>query len=75
LELHCTVWTVDFETPVANLFIVYNCRFCPRKRKKREEIAAAHWCFKACNPISNLTIGTALKTGLDACITVLTHQN
>jgi hypothetical protein len=24
----------------------------PKKKKKREEKAAAHWCFKVCSPYS-----------------------
>jgi hypothetical protein len=25
----------------------------PKKNKKREESAAAHWCFKVCSPCSD----------------------
>jgi hypothetical protein len=44
-----TVWTVDFETQVCQLY----CLFLPMLRKKKsEESAAALWCFKVCSPYS-----------------------
>jgi hypothetical protein len=39
-----------WNTSAQTLFIVYFCRCCLSKRKKREESAAAHWCFKLYSP-------------------------
>ncbi len=53
LELDCiTVWTVDFETPVCKLYLLFVSADAAQEKEKREEIAAAHWCFKVCSPYS-----------------------
>jgi hypothetical protein len=33
----------------------------PKKKKKREEIAVAHWCFKVCSPYSKTIVEALLQ--------------
>jgi hypothetical protein len=47
-----TVWAVDFETPCANFVYCLFLPMLPKKKVKREESAAAHWCFKVYSPCS-----------------------
>jgi hypothetical protein len=47
-----TVWTVDFETPVCKLYLLFITADAEKKKGKREVSAAAHWCFKVCSPYS-----------------------
>jgi hypothetical protein len=44
-----TVWTVDFDTPVCTLYLLCISADAAQEKEKREEIAAAHWCFKVCS--------------------------
>jgi hypothetical protein len=46
-----TVWTVDFETPVRKLYLLFFLSVLPKKKKKS---TAAYWCFKVCSPYSNM---------------------
>jgi hypothetical protein len=47
-----TVWTVDFETPVCKLYLLFISADAAKEKEKIEESAAAHWCFKVCSPYS-----------------------
>jgi hypothetical protein len=47
-----TVWTVDFETPVCKLYLLFICADAAQEKEKSEESAAGHWCFKVCSPYS-----------------------
>jgi hypothetical protein len=46
-----TVWTVDFETQVCQLYLFISANAAQEK----EESAAAHWGFKVYSPYSNET--------------------
>ncbi len=41
-----TVSTVDFETPVCKLYLLFISADAAKEKEKREKSAVAHWCFK-----------------------------
>jgi hypothetical protein len=58
-----TVWTVDFETPVCKLYLLFmSANAAQEKEKKRKKLllptgvskSAAHWRYKVCSPYSNV---------------------
>jgi hypothetical protein len=46
------IWTADFESPVCKLYLLLISVNTAQEKEKREESAAAHWCFKVCSPYS-----------------------
>jgi hypothetical protein len=48
---------VDFETLVCKLYLLFiSADAAQEKEKKREESAAACWCFKVYSPYCKLTV-------------------
>jgi hypothetical protein len=43
---------VDFETPLWKLCKLFITADVAKEKEKKEENAAAHWCFKVCSPYS-----------------------
>jgi hypothetical protein len=43
---------VDFETLVCKLYLLFISADTAQEKEKREESAAAHWCFKVFSPYS-----------------------
>jgi hypothetical protein len=43
----------DF-TPVCKLYLLFISADAALEKEKREESAAAHWCFKVCSPNSKM---------------------
>jgi hypothetical protein len=39
--------------PVCKLYLLFISADAAQEKEKREESAAAHWCFKVCSPYSN----------------------
>jgi hypothetical protein len=54
-------WAVDFETPVCKLYLLFIYADAAQEKEKKEESAAAHWCFKVHSPYSNTILGGHIK--------------
>jgi hypothetical protein len=60
---------VDFETPVCKIYYLFISADAAQEEVKREESAAAHWCFEVYNPyINNYGLFLPYFTGL-TCLT------
>jgi hypothetical protein len=59
------VWTVGFETPVCKLYLLFISANAAQEKEKKEESAAAHWCFKVC---SHALQPTVPPTGNKNCV-------
>jgi hypothetical protein len=69
LVLHQTdkVWTVDFETPLCKLYLLFISANAAQEKEKREVSAAAQWCFKVYSPYRYFKLTTFLVSKTNPC--------
>jgi hypothetical protein len=55
---------VDLETPVCKLYLLFLLANAAQEKEQREEITAAHWCFKVCIPCVIVAVRQAFYSSL-----------